>query len=212
MRINTKSMAFTALLAAIICALSPWSVMLGPIPLSFGSLAIYIASCLLDKKHGTVAVTVFVALGAFGVPVFTGFTGGFAKIAGPTGGYIIGYIFCALVIGLLVDALEKRIWAYPVAMIAGTAVLYAFGTAWFVFQSGADWLSALAVCVLPFLIGDAIKIVVATALCFKLRFLLKKLLGGSLKRKRKKPAADIPVAGDFADGITESTADEDKTE
>lgn len=190
MKISTKSIAFTALLAAMICVLSPWSVSLGPIPLSFGSLAVYIASCLLDKKHGTAAVVVFVALGAFGVPVFTGFTGGFGKIAGPTGGYIVGYIFCALVIGLIVDALEKHIWAYPVAMIAGTAVLYAFGTAWFVLTTeGATVLSALAVCVVPFLIGDAIKIVASTVLCFKLRFLLKKLIGGP-KRKSKKPAAE----------------------
>lgn len=185
MKISTKSITFTALLAAVICALSPWSVMIGPVPLSFGSLAVYIAACLLDKKHGTVAVVVFVALGAFGVPVFTGFSGGFGKIAGPTGGYIVGYIFCAAVIGLIVDALEKRIWAYPLAMILGTVVLYAFGTAWFVIQAQTDWIYALSACVVPFLIGDAVKIAVASVLCYKLRFLLKKTIGSDRKRKKK---------------------------
>lgn len=191
MKISTKSIAFTALLAAMICVISPWTIPMAPVPLSLGSFAVYVASCLLDKKHGTVAVVAFISLGAFGVPVFTGFRGGFAAVAGPTGGYIIGYIFCALIIGLIVDALEKHIWAYPVAMVAGTAALYAFGTVWYMIYAGVGLVPALLACVVPFLIGDAIKITAATLLCFKLRFLLKKLVFGE-RRKKKKPAAEKP--------------------
>lgn len=189
MKISTKSIAFTALLAAMICVISPWTIPMVPVPLSLGSFAVYVAACLLDKKHGTVAVVVFIALGAFGVPVFTNFRGGFAAVAGPTGGYIIGYVFCALIIGVIVDALEKHIWAYPVAMIAGTAALYAFGTAWYMIYAGVGLVPALLACVVPFLIGDAIKIVAATLLCFKLRFLLKKLIFGE-RRKKKNPAVE----------------------
>ena len=112
MKISTKSLTFTALLAAIICVLSPIAINIGPIPLSFGTLAIYIASSLIDMKHGVAAVVVFVALGAVGVPVFTNWTGGFGRIAGPTGRYIIGYISMAFIIGLIVDRLNKHIWAY----------------------------------------------------------------------------------------------------
>ena len=172
-RIATRTITTVALLAAIICVLSPFAINIGPIPLSFGSLAVYIAACLISKWHGIAAVVVFILLGAFGVPVFTNFTGGFHKIVGATGGYIIGYIPCALVIGLMVDALEKHIWAYPVAMVAGTAALYACGTAWYMIQSGVSLSAALMACVVPFLIGDAIKIVAATALCFPLRRILK---------------------------------------
>ncbi|MDE7395083.1 MAG: biotin transporter BioY [Clostridiales bacterium] len=129
---KTRMITYTALLAALLCVLSPWAIPVGPVPISLGLLAVYIVSSLINFKYGAVAVTVFVLLGAFGVPVFTGFTGGFAKVAGPTGGYILGYLPCSLIIGLFVDRFEKRLWVYPLAMLAGTAVLYSFGTVWFV--------------------------------------------------------------------------------
>ena len=174
-RFATRTLTSVALLAAVICVMSPFAINIGPIPLSFGSLAVYIAACLIDKWQGTAAVVVFVLLGSFGVPVFTGFTGGFYKLVGATGGFIFGYIPCALVIGLIVDKLSRHIWAYPIAMLAGTAVLYACGTGWYMLQSGVSLTAALAACVVPFLIGDTIKIVAATALCFPLRQALKKL-------------------------------------
>ncbi len=180
---STRKITYTALLAALLCVLSPFTLPVGPVPISLGSLAVYIASVLIDWKHGTAAVAVYVLLGAFGVPVFTGFSGGFAKIAGPTGGYILGYVPCAVVIGLIVDHAEKHVWAYPLAMLAGTAVLYAFGTAWFMFEAGATLKTALSACVVPFLLGDALKIVFATALCYKLRFILKNSLHISQNRR-----------------------------
>ena len=218
MKISTKSLTFTALLAAIICVLSPIAINIGPIPLSFGTLAIYIASSLIDMKHGVAAVVVFVALGAVGVPVFTNWTGGFGRIAGPTGGYIIGYIPMAFIIGLIVDRLNKHIWAYPVAMTVGTAVLYLFGTAWFMIQSGADLASALLACVVPFLIGDALKIVASTLLCFRLRRLVYKLI---LTDRREKKSAetdsdahgltdDVSSSGDIRDCLESDEADGEK--
>ncbi len=218
MKISTKSLTFTALLAAIICVLSPIAINIGPIPLSFGTLAIYIASSLIDMKHGVAAVVVFVALGAVGVPVFTNWTGGFGRIAGPTGGYIIGYISMAFIIGLIVNRLNKHIWAYPVAMTVGTAVLYLFGTAWFMIQSGADLASALLACVVPFLIGDALKIVASTLLCFRLRRLVYKLI---LTDRREKKSVetdsdahsltdDVSSSGDIRDCLESDEADGEK--
>lgn len=176
MKISSRTIAFTALLAAIICAIAPWTVPIGPIPVSLATFGIYIASCVIDAKHGTVATIVYVVLGAIGVPVFSGARGGFGVMAGPTGGYIVGYVFLAVVTGLLIDFLgrEKRIWIYPIAMIAGTAVLYAFGTAWYMISTGAGIGAALIVCVLPFLIGDGIKIAAATAVGFPVRRALRK--------------------------------------
>ena len=172
-RFATRSITTTALLAAVICVMSPLAINIGPIPLSAGSFAVYIAACLIDKRHGTAAVLVFVLLGAFGVPVFTGFTGGFHKIIGPTGGFIFGYIPCAFIIGLIVDRFEKCVWAYPAAMTLGTLVLYSCGVGWYILQARVGLGAALMACVVPFLIGDAVKVIAATALCLPLRGILK---------------------------------------
>ena len=179
---KSRKIAYTALLAALLCVLSPFALPIGPVPISLGLLAVYIVSSLIGLPYGLAATGIFVALGAIGVPVFTGFTGGFAKIAGPTGGYIVGYLPCSLIIGLLVDAFEKKLWVYPLAFLAGTAVLYAFGTAWFMLTAHVKIAHALTVCVLPFLLGDALKMAAASALCYKLRFVLKKTIKTAKKR------------------------------
>lgn len=170
-----KDLVFTALFAAIICVIAPFVIPIGPIPLSLATFAIYIAASILDWKYGTLAVIVYILIGAAGLPVFSGFSGGFLKIAGPTGGFIVGYIVCALIIGLIVDRNEKNKWAYPVAMIIGTALLFACGMAWFMYLTKTTLLGALTVCVIPFLIGDALKIILASVIAPKLRVLLKKL-------------------------------------
>lgn len=194
-RSATKIIAYTALLAALVCVLSPFAVNIGPIPLSFGSLGVYIAASLLDFKRGTAAVLTFVLLGAFGVPVFTNFTGGFFKLIGPTGGFIFGYIPCALIIGLIIDKWENKAWIYPLAMIAGTTALYACGTLFYMLQAKVSFAVAFSACVAPFLIGDAIKIAAATALCFPLRKILKKFV--SLPKKTKSaPQSEAQGAND----------------
>lgn len=170
-----KDLIFASLFAAIICVLAPFVIPIGPIPLSLATFAIYIAASVLDWKYGTLAVIVYILIGMAGLPVFSGFSGGVMIIAGPTGGYIVGYIVCALVIGQIVDRNEQKKWVYPVAMIVGTALLYACGTARFVHLTGTTLMGALAVCVIPFLIGDAIKIILASVMARRLRMMLKRL-------------------------------------
>lgn len=186
MKISAKTIAFTALLAAIICALSPWTIPVGIIPVSLASFGVYLASCVIDFRHGTAATIAYVLIGGIGLPVFSGGRGGFGIIAGPTGGYIIGYIFLALIAGLLIDIFGKtaRIWVYPLAFIAGTAVLYAFGTGWYIVSTGADIVTALGVCVLPFLIGDGVKIAIATAVGFPVRRAVCVMLQRSSRKKQ----------------------------
>ena len=87
---------------------------------------------------------------------------------------MIGYIPCALIIGLSVDRFEIKVWVYPAAMVLGTAVLYAFGTAWFMISLNYTLAAALMACVVPFLIGDAVKIVLASVISPMLRKALKK--------------------------------------
>ena len=129
-------------------------------------------------------MVVYVLLGAVGVPVFGGFTGGIDIILRNTGGYIIGFIFSALVMWLLESILGRKTWAQAVSMTVGLLVCYAFGTAWFMFvymrDTGAVGLSTvLGWCVLPFLVPDAVKIVLALLLSRALRRPLAGILDGA---------------------------------
>lgn len=163
-----------ALFTALICVISPYGLTVGLIPITLATFAVYLSAAVLGWKWGTAAVLVYLALGAAGMPVFSNFGAGFAKIAGPTGGYLIGYLPCALIAGLFADKYGK-LWAYGAGMLAGTAVLYLLGTAWYSLVSAVPFGKALAVCVLPFLPGDGIKMALASLAAVKLRPLCKKL-------------------------------------
>ena len=171
---KTRDMVLTAVFAAVISVISPFVIPIGPIPLSLATFAIYLAGASLNWKYSTLAVIVYVALGAIGIPVFSGFEGGFQKLIGPTGGFLIGYILCALTIGLIIHKHAKKKWLYPVAMVAGTVVLYAFGTAWFMYSLQYTMAAALMACVVPFLLGDAIKIILASIIAPQLRKVIQK--------------------------------------
>ena len=125
------------------------------------NFVIFLSLYLLGWKKGALSLLVYLLLGLAGLPVFSGFAGGISKLAGPTGGYIIGFIPMAIVAGIIIDKSHQR-WIQIVAMIIGTAICYAFGTVWFCFQSGYTVAAALAVCVIPFIPADLIKIVIVT--------------------------------------------------
>ena len=166
-----KDMTLTAMMAALICAAGPLVIPVGPIPLSLASFAIYLTGAVSGKKRGTIAAALYLLIGIAGVPVFSGFSGGFQKLAGVTGGYLIGYLPCAFLSGLGTEEAEKRgrRWILPAMMAAGTAALYLLGTAWFMIQSGNAPGTALSLCVIPFLPGDAIKIAAAATLTVPVR-------------------------------------------
>ena len=171
---SVRNMAFTALFAAILCAVAPFSIFVGPIPLSFATFIIYLAAGTLDFKSSVASVVLYVFIGAVGLPVFTGFEGGFHKIAGVTGGFIMGYILCAAAIGCANMAFGKMNFGkksptYILGMTIGTLLLYTCGTAWFVLQTGTPFLASLMMCVVPFLSGDAVKIAAAAIIAPQLR-------------------------------------------
>lgn len=157
-----------ALMAAALCVLSPWALPVGAISLSLASLGVYFCVGLLGLRRGTVAVGLYLLLGAVGVPVFAGFTGGLPHLLGPTGGYLLGYLLCALVSGALWRINPNGKW-FPLWLGLGTVTLYALGTVWYMWQTAAPLWAALVVCVLPFLAADVAKIVVATAVVLPLR-------------------------------------------
>lgn len=168
METKTKNSVYplvmTAVMAAVIAAVAPFALPIGPIPITLGTLVMYLAGYVLGGKRAGVAVLVYVLLGAVGVPVFNGFTGGLGVVAGPTGGYIIGFIPMAFLSGLAVERFPQNRLLQFVGMVIATAVLYALGTAWFCVQAGKSLAAALSVCVFPFIPGDLAKMAVAMVL------------------------------------------------
>ena len=163
-----------ALMAALMCVLGPMSIQIGPIPVSFTNLVIYLAVYLLGMKGATISYLVYLLLGAVGMPVFSGFAGGLGKLAGPTGGYLIGFIVMALISGFVMEKSHANAVITILGMIAATLVDYVFGTIWFVLQMQCEVWYALTVCVFPFLLVDLAKILIATVLGKTVRAALAK--------------------------------------
>lgn len=161
---KTYAMTTIALMAAVLCVVGPFTIPIGPVPVSIAPLVIFLSVYILGTKNGTISVLLYLLIGAVGVPVFSGFAGGFGKIAGPTGGYLLGYILMALIAGWFIHRYYDRVVVQFLGMVLGLAVLYAFGTAWLAYSAGMSFGAALAAGVLPFIIPDLIKIVIAIAL------------------------------------------------
>lgn len=170
---DTRGLVFCALFTALIVLLSQLQLPIGPVPVSLATLGVMLCGLLLGWRYGALAVGAYILLGAVGVPVFAGFQGGAGRLLGPTGGYIIGYLFYALIAGLNIPRLQERFWGRCVLLLLGTAVCYGLGTAWFMHMSGRTLAESLSLCVLPFLPGDAAKIALAAFLAPRLRKALK---------------------------------------
>ena len=155
-----QKMTMTALMTAVICILAPLSIPIGPVPISFTALAIYLSLYLLGWKLGTVSCLIYILLGAVGLPVFSGFSGGIGKLLGPTGGYIIGFLPMAALAGAIIERYHNRFIQFS-AMTAGMALCYVFGTIWFCIVMKTTVAAALSACVFPFIPGDMIKIMIA---------------------------------------------------
>lgn len=160
-KFSITQIAVIGVMTAVICILAPFSLPIGPVPISFTNLAIYIALYVLGMKRGTISYLIYLLIGLVGVPVFSGFTGGPQKLFGPTGGYLIGFIPMAVITGIVIDKCMKKWYFCLLAMIAGTWVCYLFGTAWLAFQANMTFKAALAAGVIPFIIEDLIKMVLA---------------------------------------------------
>jgi len=158
------SMTSIALMAAVICVVGPFTLPIGPVPITLAPLAILLSVYILGTKKGTIALLIYLLIGAVGVPVFSGFTGGIGKLAGPTGGYLVGYIIFALIAGWFIHRFYDKVVIQFLGMVLALAVLYAFGTAWIAYSAGMTFGAALAVGVLPFIVFDLIKIVITIVL------------------------------------------------
>lgn len=172
--LSVTQMTTVAILTAVTCVLGPLSIPIGAVPISFTNLAIYISLYLLGMKLGTLSYVIYLFIGLVGVPVFSSFTGGAGKLFGPTGGYLVGFIFLALIAGFFIERYPKRPVICFLGMVLGTAVCYAFGTAWLAYEASLSFQAALFAGVIPFLPGDFAKIIISIFLGSKLRTALQK--------------------------------------
>ncbi len=176
---NTKlqNIVYTGMFAAMIAVCS-WIQIPAAVPFTMQTFAVFLTAGLLGGKRGTVTVLIYILLGMVGLPVFSGFKGGIGAIIGTTGGYIIGFIFAALVMWMFEIISRKKAkqktLILAISMAAGLIICYAFGTAWFIIlytktKEPVGILTALSWCVFPFILPDIIKIVLALTLTQKLR-------------------------------------------
>lgn len=175
---NSKitDMVYIGLSAAIIVVCSWISIPL-TVPITLQTMGVVLISGLFGAKRGTLSTLLYILIGAIGVPVFSGFKSGFGVLLGSTGGYIIGFIFTALIVGIVSDKTNK-LWALILSMVVGILVCYAFGTVWFAVvyaktNEPASLATILGWCVIPFLIPDAIKIALAAVLTNRLKKFVK---------------------------------------
>jgi len=165
---KTKELALCALFAALNAILSQISIPIGPVPMNLAHISTFIAAGLLGAKYGALSQFLFVFMGAVGLPVFSGFMGGVSRVLGPTGGYIVAYIGCAFVSGLIIDRFGKSTKILIMALYAGWIVVYTFGTLWYAYVAHTGFIASLLVCVVPFLLGDALKTLLSAFLITRL--------------------------------------------
>ena len=170
---KTKTMIICALFAAVMCVFSVMTIPTGIVPVTMGFLGVFLVAVILGPKKGTVSVAVFILLGAVGLPVFSGFKGGFQVLIGPTGGYIWSYIIMALFIGILTVKNPKNKWLAMLKIFfvcIGAAVIgYSLGTVQFMFVRDTNIQTALVMCVLPFIPFDIAKAAVASYVGYTVR-------------------------------------------
>lgn len=170
---TVKKITSIGLMTAFLCIVAPWAVHIGPVPITLATFGIYLVSALLGTKYAIMSVLIYLILGAVGVPVFSGFSGGAQRLVSMTGGYLLGYVPCTLAISLIISKAKRSFILYLVAMLTGTVILYIIGNAWYVWQTGTSFFAALGLCVVPFLPGDVIKLVAASVLGYELNKRLK---------------------------------------
>lgn len=174
---KTYDMVYIAVFA-VLMAICSWISIPTVVPFTLQTFGVFLAIGVLGGKRGSLAVLVYILLGAIGVPVFAGFTGGIGILLRNTGGYIVGFLFSALVMWAMEMMLGKKMWVLVLSMVAGLVVCYAFGTVWFMAiyakEAGAIGLTtALGWCVFPFLVPDLIKITLALVLSKRLATVIK---------------------------------------
>lgn len=167
-KMRTVDMAYIAMFS-VVMAVCAWISIPAAVPFTLQTFGVFLAVGVLGGKRGTLAVVLYLLLGAVGVPVFAGFNGGLGYMLGSTGGYIVGFTLSALTMWGFEAALGKKTWVLALSMVLGLLVCYAFGTGWFMVVYGKNTgpiglMTALGWCVIPYIVPDLVKIALALLL------------------------------------------------
>jgi biotin transport system substrate-specific component len=158
MKHRTQIIAYSATFVALIAAGSWISIPLPPVPLTLQTLFVLLAGVVM-KRYAIIPVSLFVLLGAANLPVFHNGTAGLGVLLGPTGGFLLGFIPAALITGLAYEQ-ESPKWRVA-GLIAATGIIYLFGVAWLSYSASLPLIQAVMLGVVPFIIGDAVKVAAA---------------------------------------------------
>ena len=160
--LTTKQMTLIALMTALTCILGPLSIPLpfSPVPISFTNLVLYFSVFVLGTKFSTISYIVYLLIGLVGLPVFSGFSGGPAKV---------GFVFLTVIAGFFVEHFKGKLSFAVLGMVLGTIVCYLFGTIWLSMQLNIGFVAGLGVGVFPYIPGDLVKIAIACIIGPKIR-------------------------------------------
>ena len=170
---KARDLTQIAFMTALLCVCS-WVTIPFTVPFTLQTFAVFCAFLLLGWRNGLLSVLLYLLLGAAGLPVFSGFQGGVGHMVGPTGGYMIGFLFFGLVFLLMDPLIRKNRKFAIVALLIGLVICYLFGSIWFsvVYTSRGQAMGfwrILLVCVVPFIIPDLAKMALAVFVCSRVR-------------------------------------------
>lgn len=168
---KTHALTKIALMTSVLCIIGPLAITFpfSPVPISLTTLILYISVYVIGKRGALISCGLYLVIGLIGIPVFSGFTGGIGKILGPTGGYLVGYLFLTYISGIFIENVKKErerkhYYILCVLQILGmmfaTAVCYFFGSIWLMYQTKLGAKTVMMTGVIPFIPGDIVKILI----------------------------------------------------
>lgn len=159
---KTKDLATVSLCAALMCVCS-WIQFPSAVPFTLQTFAVFFIALTFGTKKAFTSTVIYILLGAVGLPVFSGFQGGVGALLGATGGFVLGFIPSVIAVSLLARKFAKSFLTSAVCCLPGLVICYASGLLWYVFvYGGGNLKSAFFVCVLPFIVPDVLKIILAS--------------------------------------------------
>ena len=171
---TVKNMCYVGLFTAVIAIMAQISIPMPlGVPMTMQTFAITLAAIILGAKLSTISTLIYILLGAIGLPVLAGFSGGISKFVGPTGGFLISFPIMAFIIGYAVDHRSAFKGAFVIGLIAGTVVNYIVGIAMFCILTQSSVAVGFTACVLPFIPTAIIKAILAALIGFPIRKRLK---------------------------------------
>jgi biotin transport system substrate-specific component len=174
---SLRMTVYASLLAALIAAGAYLALPIGPVPIVLQNFFIFLSGLLLGPRWGVASVGVYLMAGALGLPVFAGGIGGIGRFAGPTGGYLLGYLPAVYMIGWISKKSKGRGALDVLAMVCGSIVIYTCGVSWLKILSGMTLAKTLAVGMYPFILGDGLKIAAAVPIVKALRPIIRTSIG-----------------------------------